>query len=304
MNQQAKALLCATGGVFLNATNFVTVKFALQSFDALTLSLVWKAFALIYSFLLLIPHHGLRHLQLHRKLWPAIFILSAATGIGTIAGWVGLDHLTPTLAAFIWRFMPLMVIILGVIFLKERLSPVEWIAVGVMILGGCVCVFSDWSLIWIGVLCTLLSSFLAALQYFIAKWKIKQLDARTLLFYRNLLGTLLIAAYILPQGPLNLQHANVYWIVLLLGAFLGPVLGVYLTYRSYKYWDLSYTAIVQSTEPIWVIILAYIFLHKIPQGREFFGGCLIIIGAVLLCGYPLITRCISKFTSPALPSNQ
>jgi drug/metabolite transporter (DMT)-like permease len=65
----------------------------------------------------------------------------------------------------------------------------------------------------------------------------------------------------------------------LLGAFLGPCASFLLTFRSYRCWDLSRSAIVKTVEPLFVLPLAYAVLGKLPTGTELLGGCLILVGA-------------------------
>jgi len=68
-----------------------------------------------------------------------------------ILTWAGLRLLDPTFAAFFWRFLPVVSIILSFLLLGERLSAWEFPPVAVMLFGAMTCTYGHWTIVGRGV---------------------------------------------------------------------------------------------------------------------------------------------------------
>ncbi len=222
-------------------------------------------------------------------------LLGLTTGVGMILSWAGLARLDPALAAFLWRFHPAFAIALGVVVLRERLTRTEALAVLVMIAGGAVSTVGRWNIVGLGAILTLLACLSAAVQMLIAKSRAHEVPPNVLVFYRVGIGALVIASWVFSTGKADFDVPSRYWYVTFLGAFLGPCASFLLTFRSYRYWDLSRASIVRTTQPLFVLPLAYAALGTVPGLRSVLGGCLILVGAVWL-GW-------QRMRNPAAPGN-
>jgi drug/metabolite transporter (DMT)-like permease len=212
---------------------------------------------------------------------PLIFI-GIATGIGMLLGWSALDQLDPSFTAFLGRFRPVLIIILSFIILGERLALKELPPIGLMVVG---CVFSAvgrWEVVGIGIVLALSAAFMAAIQQVVAKIAVARSHPDIMVFYRVVIAALIIAIWNLLTGSTDFHVKLSYWLVLLLGAFLGPTLSFHFMYRAYRYWDLSKVSVVIIAQPLIVLPLAYLFLGKLPAQNELIGGFVIMGGAVWL----------------------
>ena len=97
----------------------------------------------------------------------------------------------------------------------------------------------------------------AAAQSLIAKVVVPDIHPRVLVFYRNGMAAVGIAAWIVPAGrfDLSLVHLDT-WIMVLGGAILGPWAGVMLFFASLRYWELSRSSLVQIAQPLFVLPMA------------------------------------------------
>jgi drug/metabolite transporter (DMT)-like permease len=59
-------------------------------------------------------------------------------------------------------------------------------------------------------------------------------------------------------------------------------MGRILYMKSLMYLPVSKVAVINQFQPVWVALLASIFLHTLPSLREWIGGILIITGCMLL----------------------
>jgi drug/metabolite transporter (DMT)-like permease len=285
-----KGFFYALGGTVLVSTNFITAKYGLRGFNPETFSLIWTSAAAIYAFLIVFVMGQRQQLVVHTHVIGKIALIGFTTGAGILLGWAGLARLDPSFASFLWRFSPVLVITFGALFLGERLSIKELVCIAIMVLGGCISVIGRWHIAGIGLIMTLLACCATAVQRLTAKIAVAETHPNILVFYRVSIGALIIALWTFFTGKADFDVKVSYWLVTLLGAFLGPCASFLLTFRSYRYWDLSRSGIVLTTQPLFVLPLAYLFLGKLPVGRELFGGCLILTGALWLAWIHLVRK--------------
>jgi len=269
-------------GVIIVSTNYVTAKYGLRGFNPETFSLIWISAAAFYSLIIILLTGRRRQLVLPGNTIKRVILMGLSSGIGMLLTWAGLARLDPSFAAFLWRFLPLLVIALSFIFLGERLSVRDVTPVAIMVLGGLLSAIGRWDNVGIGMLLTLLGCGSVAIQMILAKTIIKDVPSSTLAFYRVGIGALIVAPWTLFSGKANFNVPLTYWGSTLLGALLGPCISMLFFFRSYRYWDLSSTSIVMTMEPLFVLPLTYFFLNAFPNQQELLGGGLILAGAFWL----------------------
>lgn len=277
-----RGFLYAIGGTLLVSTNYITAKYGLKGFNPETFSLIWTLAASFYSLMIIILTGKLRHLVIPAKSIHSIAVLGLATGTGMLLAWSGLSMLDPSFASFLWRFSPVLIIILSVFFLGERLRPIEAVPICIMVLGGAMTTFGRWNIVGLGVVLTLLGCVAVALQMLVVKLNVGEIHPNILVFYRVSLAALVIALWAVISGKLHFEISAPHLAVTLLGAFLGPCASFLLTFRSYRYWELSRSSIVLTAQPLFVLPMAFLTFGKIPTGLELLGGFVILGGAFSL----------------------
>jgi drug/metabolite transporter (DMT)-like permease len=281
-NQPLKGFIFSLIATILVSTNFVTAKYGLRGFNPHAFSVVWTISATIYSFIIVLATGLRRDLSISRGSIIPMVVLGISTAAGMLLGWAGLALLDPSFASFIWRFFPVLTIVLCAIFLRERFSPIELIPIGIMVIGGAISAFGRWSAVGLGIILTIAACLAASVQMLIAKMKVKQVHPNVLVFYRVGISALIIAIWTFSIGKGDFHAAPRYWLITMLGAFLGPCASFLFMFRSYQYWGLSWSSIVHISQPLFVLPMAYVFLHRIPTPRGLIGGFLILAGAFWL----------------------
>jgi drug/metabolite transporter (DMT)-like permease len=274
-----KGFLYSLGGVILLSTNFITVKYALRGFDPETFSLVWTSAAAIYAFGITLVGRESREQIFPQQAMKGMIGIGTCTALGMILAWKGLSKLDTAFASFLWRFLPVLTILSGVLVLKERLSKKELLAMTIMLLGGLSSVVGRWDTVGSGVTLTILACLAGVGQLLIAKLYVHKVHPNVLVAYRVGIGSILIACWIFATGAANFTVEVRYWYVTLLGAFLGPCASFLFTFRAYRYWTLSQSSLILTAQPLLVLPMAYVFLGTAPTRRELVGGCIILSGA-------------------------
>ena len=211
-----------------------------------------------------------------------VVLLGVCTGGGMICAWAGLLLMDPSFNAFLWRMMPVMGMVMGVLFLKERLSLMDVLPVVLMLFGGLIGTFGRWEIVGKGVLFTVVGALLFSLQMLLGKMQNGKMSEIPLVFYRSFFALIVVTAWTLATGQQQFNVDRSYWLVAGLGSLLGPFLGFLCLFRSYRYWGMSRSSMVLSVQPLVVLPLAVLILREIPSKQELFSGAIILLGALWL----------------------
>jgi drug/metabolite transporter (DMT)-like permease len=191
----------------------------------------------------------------------------------------------PGVVSFIGNIGPVLVVIFGVIFLKESFNGVQFIGI-VLALGG---VFSlslngfqkiD-DLFKPGTQYVFLAAFLFSIATIVARKKRKTIDAGVLSAVRAIILFLAFALLVILKN-ISLDISMKSWVLLSLGAFLEVFITIVFAYKSLQYIEAFKTSIIISTKGIFALLSAWIFLSLTPLHIEILGGFISILGVVLV----------------------
>lgn len=285
MRVQLTGFVLAFGGMVLLGCNYITAKTAMQGFNPNTFATLWYAVATLFSLVLTLAMGQGPQLRVRGRELMLMLGLGLTLTCSALLGWRALSIMDPTFCAFLGRLVPMMIILLGVVFLREHVRPLEWLAVAVMVGGGVISTLGGtWQAEWWAIVLTLAACFFTALQFTLGKFGgDKNIPPLVMNVYRTAVTTVIISIVTLVRGEFDLSQAGSYhWAALLLGALLGPCLSVALIYASYRYWEMTRTAMVLTLQPLAVLPMAYLVFHDIPGGWKLSGGALILLGGVWL----------------------
>lgn len=183
------------------------------------------------------------------------------------------------------------VIVLSFLFLSERLTPLQ--GVGFVLVSVGVLIVSRQAAEKILTPAQLRRGLMygagAVLLMAVAIVMVKRvLEGQPLLWVvalRLLGGVLgLIAIFAWRGEPLLLPHPapRVRWRVLLFGAFLGQYVSMVLWLAGYKYTKASVAAILNETSSIFIVLLAWLFLHEGMSTRKLVGVACTLSGVACM----------------------
>ena len=278
-----KGLSYSLAATVMFAGGLVAAKYSLEGFNPYTFSVILSTSAAIWAFLIALFSRNCRSLVIQRPKtkWRVLF-LGLITGVGMIMAWTGMKMLDPSFVAFLLKFQPVFAIVMGAVLLHEKLLFNELVALMVMIAGACLSLVGRWHIVGTGTVLVLLSCVLGSFQLLIGKREAQTVPAIALVFYRVAIAAVIVTVWGLLQASLDFNVAASYWFSTVLAAFCGPCVGVFLMFQSYHYWHLSRSSMVHTALPLFVLPMAFLFLHKIPVTRELIGGAVILLGAFWL----------------------
>lgn len=175
---------------------------------------------------------------------------------------------------------PIIITLLEPLFLKVKFNPI-YILFGVMVLTGLYILTPEFTLESSqvrGVLFGVFSAFCYAIRILILKQQVANYDGSMLMFYQTLIITILLFPTLFFMDVSGLESQFPF---LLLLAFITTAVGHSLMLHSLKFFSASTASIISSLQPIFGIILAFLFLQEIPTWNTFWGGSLILLTVVI-----------------------
>ncbi len=171
---------------------------------------------------------------------------------------------------------PVMSALLEPFFVKSKLNPIH-IFMGILVLVGIYILapdldFQSSSVKGIGF--GLLSAFCYSMRILIIKQYAESYHSSMLMLYQTFMISILLLPVLFFFDVSGIQTQYPY--VLLL-ALLTTAIGHSLMVHSLKFFSVSTATIISSVQPIFGIVLAFLFLSEIPTWNTFVGGLLILI---------------------------
>ncbi len=285
MRRQLTGFFIAFAGMLLLSCNYITAKTAMQGFNPKTFASLFYIAGTTYSLVLTFAMGQGGQLRVRGRDLRLMIWLGMTLTCSALFGWAALSMMDPTFNSFLGRLTPMMTILLGVVMLKEHVRPLEWLAVAVMVGGGVLSTMGGtWQAEWWAILLTLAASFCTALQFTLGKLGgDRNMPPLVMNVYRTAVAAAIVTVVTLALGEFDISKAQGHhWTALLLGALFGPCLSVTLIYLSYRYWDMTRTAMVLTLQPLAVLPMAWVVFHNTPGGWKLAGGIVILLGGLWL----------------------
>ncbi|NJX15853.1 DMT family transporter [Tamlana crocina] len=170
---------------------------------------------------------------------------------------------------------PIFTAFLEPFFIKIKFDPI-YILLGIMVLVGMYIMAPEFNLentYFKGILFGLLSALCYALRNIISKKLTSSYNPTSIMFYQTsiLTAVFLPALFFMDTSNIITQYP---YIILL--AVVVTAIGHTLLIYSLKHFSVSTASIINSIQPIFGIIIAFIFLNEIPTKNTMLGGSLIL----------------------------
>lgn len=175
---------------------------------------------------------------------------------------------------------PIITALIEPLFVKVKFDPVH-LLLGTMVLVGIYILAPEFSLENThvkGILLGLLSAVCYSIRTLILKQHVTNYNSIMLMFYQVLLLAIMLIPVLFFMDTGNISSQYPYVILL---ALLTTALGHTLFVNSLKHFKVSTASIMASAQPVYGIIIAFLFLKEIPNWNTFFGGLLIIATVII-----------------------
>ncbi len=239
--------------------------------------------ALFLTLIVLTPFIFKKLKLLSKKDWLKLSLIGLIGGsVPFLLFFQGLSLTSPVSASFIHKTLFIWVAILAFPILKEKLSKLQFIALGILLTGNVI--FEGFSGLKFGYaeILILIATLLWAAENIIAKIALKNIDSMVLAWGRMFFGSIILVLFLLFTGNmgglLDLSSNQMAWI-LLVSLFLG---GYVITwYSALKKLPVTVTAsVLVLASPITTFLNATFVTHKLSLDK-ILGALIILVGVVL-----------------------
>ncbi|MDR0677206.1 MAG: DMT family transporter [Holosporaceae bacterium] len=266
--------------ILISCLNDIIVKFMGQRLDALQVIF----FRFFFGLITLFPFIVSRGKQVFKTRQLGVNIIRGLFGAMSIFLYTRSVIRLPLVevVTILWT-IPLFVLILSIIFLREEVSGLRWIATIIGFVGlSCITLYDSGTSVSLKLiyLVPISSAFLFAVQDVMIKKMVDNENRTTMLFYFALVTSVItfLPALLVWKTPTLFEYSMLF----LLGA--GGNLIQYFIFKAFSATDLSALSPFRYTEFLFSAFFAFIFFAEIP-GINVLLGALILIPSTLYLAY-------------------
>ena len=297
MDNHTKGYIYMIVSTLLISLAFIFNTLALESTNSIIASLFLFGFSTIGSFALLVVTGKIRKIRpLLAKFWKPLLLIGVLNGGSATLWFYLLGLMGPSLLSFLLRFSTIFMIVMGIVFLKERFSKLEIVGGAIMIAGTFIVSYSNGNFILIGISLAMILSVIFASIQFLNKMYIKEIDPLVINALRVLFTFATISLFAPWVTELRIPSTTALgWIVL--ASISAGIIGFLLNYKALELIDLSKSAVVQSLQPFVVVVYSFFILGSVPNGLQMIGGFVIVVGTLI----SVMARYRPKFVAKFIP---
>ena len=171
--------------------------------------------------------------------------------------------------------------LLGFLFLNEKLTRPEIIGIILTFLGGFVITYNASNFEFRGSLYAIISAFGYSCLFMIVKKMGRNLNMMMVAVLRSVGVSLLIGIYLLCFNKFQLP-SSIALLYMFIGGTCGAYVGKAFQFQAIKLVDISRTTAITPLEAVFVLILTYIFFETVPSTIKLIGGAIILVGVLTL----------------------
>jgi len=276
-NQHSNQLLLLTFATLLISTSGALGKFI----DLPTPVIIFCRSVLGALFLFIFCRYKKLNIKIKsRKDIPTILLSALLLGTHWVTYFYALKLSNVAIGMLSLFTFPVITALLEPLFTKTKLNPIH-ILLALMVLLGIYILAPDLNFenTYIkGILIGVFSALCYALRNLILKRHIHKYDGTVLMMQQVLIVSIFLLPVMFKRDISNIQSQLPYLIIL---GLVTTAIGHSLFINSLKHFSVSTASIIGSAQPIFGIIIAFIFLKEVPTLNTFFGGSLIIATVVI-----------------------
>jgi len=280
-----RALLEGLLVTFLWSTSYVLIKIGLRGIPPLTFAAYRYMIASAVLFAFSLSGGKIGKIAVGKKHIPKFLLLGAA-GYFIAQGlqYVGLFYLPAVAVTFILNFTPVLVLLLGLIFLRESPTPLQLVGMALALLGAYFFFSSTISGIELtGIMITLLSG-LGWAVYMVGSRQVLTKDGLkplSLTLFSMVFGAiLLLVAAMLVEHPPTMTAQG--WIITFWLSLVNTALAFLLWNHALERVEAFRLSILQNTMLIQIAILAWVFLGEELSLMKLMAMGMVFIGVLLV----------------------
>jgi len=282
MSDHVKAIAQALFVVFLWATSWVFVKIGLQDIPPVTFAGIRYFLAFLCLLIITIANGSFRNIQkLPKGAWIRLLVLGALYySVTQGAIFVSLAYLPAVTVNLLWSFSSVLITLLGVVWLKEHPSLIQWSGIALTMVGVLI-YFTPVTIPanqWVGVIvagCGILANAISAIMGRDINRTGEFQPIVVTVISMGIGSSILLLAGFATEGMPVIDTKG--WVIILWLAVINTALAFTLWNHTLRTLTAMESSIINGTMMIWIPIFAILFLGETISTKELLG--LIVTGA-------------------------
>lgn len=238
------------------------------------------AFVCSIAAVVLLPSQRLESREV-RRYFPIFIYSSILTAVGAGLWIASIWIIGPPLTSFLMKSQTLFTLMLGFMFLGERLNRWELVGIVITIVGAVIVSYQKEGYLFLGTLLALISAFFYSILSFLVKKIAQDLNMVTVASLRALGVSLVVFTYLIVTGTFKLP-GPLDLLYMILGGISGAFVAKTSQFQSIKLLDVSRSTAVMPLESVFVLLFSYVFFGDFPSLVKLTGGVFIVTGVVFL----------------------
>ena len=278
--------LALATAVFFWGLSFVATKVALQSFTPFCL-IFFRFFSAAIFFILLLWRTGFPSLT-GKNLKPLILLALMQPGLYFLFETMGLQYTSATKTSLIIATIPVVVLILSAIFLKERLRPLNMLGIIFSLAGVALLVFggqvqTEFSGMLIGDILIFGAVFAASAYMIMTRRLGKSLTSLQITGMQIIFGAVLFfPAFLWDLPKLNWQAVSNESLIALIVLTVFATIGAFLCYNyALTRIPAAQAAVCINGIPLVTVCGAWMLLGETLSSVQLMGGALVLVAVIL-----------------------
>lgn len=219
--------------------------------------------------------------SLRRHVW-FFAVIGFLVGASTALGYAAMTYVDPGTASMLSKTSTLFTILVGIIWLHDRLNWVQLGGAALSLVGVLIITFQPGDLLRLGSLMVLAGTVLYALHTAVVKRYGDDMDFVEFFFGRLLFTSLALAVFAATRPLETLATAGVTgWLILIVAGTVDVVISRSLFYLALRRLSMSLHAIVLTLSPVATVLWSLLLFDVFPGPRQLLGGFIVIAGVGL-----------------------
>lgn len=216
--------------------------------------------------------------------------IGISVGGATILSYAAVLYVDPGSASLLSRVVTIFSLGFGFFWLKERLTPRQWLGAFICLTGVAIISFQASNYWRLGSLFVIGSTFLYAFHTAVVKRYGDDIEFSNFFFFRVGATAVSLLFFVIGTGEFTVTASPTGWGIVFLTATIDVVVSRVLYYLVLRRLTLSLHAIILTVSPVVTIFWAFLFFREVPTERSLFGGAIVLLGILIVTLKPRLPR--------------
>lgn len=213
--------------------------------------------------------------------WRFFVTIGVLIGLNTNLGFLSVRYIDPGTAALLTRTAVIFGVVLAVVWLGERLTPLEIVGGALAVVGVFIVGFQPGDYLRLGTLIVVAAGFFYAVHTAVVKRYGGAIPFAEFFFFRLASTSAVLLLLAAAQGDLVWPVARA-WPYLGLAATLNVVVSRAVYYLALRRLEMSRLTIIATLSPVATIAWSFLLFGSRPSLHEILGGAAILAGVIVV----------------------